>query len=78
MNATTAEAAAIAALVAAAVVVIARFEIFCLRELAQANDSDLRYLTRRAWAAAIILMIPLGGIAYLYCGRPRGRSGWIN
>jgi hypothetical protein len=71
MNATTAQAAVLAVLIIAAVVVIARFELFCLRELAQANDADLQYLTRPAWAAAIILMIPLGGIAFLYYGRPQ-------
>jgi hypothetical protein len=71
MNATAAQGAVIAVLVIAAVVVIARFEVFCLRELARAGDADLQYLTRRAWAAAIILLIPLGGVAFLYCGRPR-------
>jgi hypothetical protein len=71
MNATAAQGAVIAVLVIAAVVVIARFEVFCLRELARAVDADLQYLTRRAWAAAIILLIPLGGVAFLYCGRPR-------
>jgi hypothetical protein len=71
MNATTAQAAVIAALIIAAVVVIARFEVFCLRELARASDADVRYLTRGAWVAAIILIVPLGGIASLYCGRPQ-------
>ena len=43
--------------------------MFCLGELAQVSDAELQYLTRPAWAASIILMIPLGGIAFLYCGR---------
>ncbi len=42
-----------------------------LRELAQVSDTDLQYLTRRGWAAAIILMIPLGGIASSFHARPR-------
>jgi hypothetical protein len=71
MYATAAQGAVIAVIVIAAVVVLARFEVFCLRELARAGDAGLLYLTRRAWAAAIILMIPLGGIAFLYYGRRR-------
>lgn len=66
-----AEAAAVAVLVIAAVVVIARFEVLCLRELDQTADTQLQYLTRPAWAAVIILTIPLGGIAYLCFGRIR-------
>jgi len=71
MYARAAQGAVIAVIVIAAVVVIARFEVFCLRELTRASDADLQYLTRRAWAVAIILMIPLGGIAFLYYGRPQ-------
>lgn len=71
MSVSTAQAAVIAALVVVAVIMIARFETLCLLELAQVDDADLQYLTRQAWFAAIILMIPLGGIAFLYCGRPQ-------
>jgi len=71
MNVTTAQAAVIAAIVIAAVVAIGRFEVFCLRELAQVSDADLQYLTRRGWAAAIILIIPVGGIAFLFLARPQ-------
>jgi len=69
MNATAARVAVIAVIVLVAILAAARFELFCLRELARASDADLLYLTRPAWVAAIILMIPLGGIAFLYCGR---------
>ena len=71
MNATAVQGVVIAVVVLAAGVAISRFEVFCLRELAQVGDAELQYLTRRAWAAAIILMIPLGGIAFLYYGRLR-------
>ena len=69
MNPTAAQTVIIAVIMIAAVVIIARFELLCLRELARSSDADLLYLTRAAWAAAIILMIPLGGIAFLYRGR---------
>jgi uncharacterized membrane protein YoaK (UPF0700 family) len=67
----SAQGVVIAVIAIAAVVVIARFEVFCLRELTRASDADLQYLTRRTWAVAIILVVPLGGIAFLYCGRPQ-------
>lgn len=57
--------------VAVAAVVIGRFELLCLRDLSEASDADLQYLTRSAWFAAILLAIPIGGIAYLACGRAR-------
>lgn len=50
---------------------IARFEMYCLADLARAGDWELQYLTRPAWAAVILLMIPVGGILYLLYGRPR-------
>jgi hypothetical protein len=58
-------------LAAAAVIVIARFELLCLRELAGTSEVELRFLTRAGWTALIIVAIPLGGIAYLYLGRTR-------
>lgn len=70
----TADTLAIAAIVAvavAAVIVIARFESMCLRELATMSDVELRYLTRAGWTAVIIVVIPLGGIAFLYLERAR-------
>lgn len=70
---TIAETLAIAAVVAVAVAVIvtARFELLCLRELAGTSDLELQYLTRAGRTAAIIIVIPIGGIAYLYFGRTR-------
>lgn len=67
----TANTLVIAAVVAVAVIVIARFELMCLRELAGTSDVELRYLTRAGWTSVIIVAIPLGGIAYLCLGRTR-------
>ena len=61
----------IAAVVVAAIVAIARFELLCLHDLNETADTELRYLTRSGWLAAIVLVIPIGGIAYLYIGRNR-------
>ncbi len=65
----TARILVIAAIAAAAIVTIVRFEVLCLRDLADTPDADLRYLTRTGWLTAIVLAIPIGGIAYLYNGR---------
>lgn len=58
------------ALAAFAVVAIFRFELFCLRDLAQRGDLELRYLSRAGWLVVIAVVIPLGGICYLCYGRP--------
>lgn len=67
----TTQLALIAAIAALGITVVARFDLLCLRDLASTADADLRYLTRTGWAAAIILAIPMGGIAYLSYGRSR-------
>jgi hypothetical protein len=50
---------------------IVRFERFCLKDLAQAGDEELLYLSRLGWIVVIAFSIPIGGILYLYYGRPR-------
>jgi hypothetical protein len=42
------------------------FEIYCLVDLMR---SQVRYLPSWAWALVIVLVNPLGGIAYLLAGR---------
>jgi hypothetical protein len=54
-----------------AVALIARFETFCLRDLANTPDARLQVLTRTGWFVAIVVAIPIGGIAYLCSGRRR-------
>lgn len=56
---------------AVVIVVVVRFELFCLRDLAETRDEQLRFLTRRGWFAVIILSIPLGGLVYLSAGKWR-------
>jgi hypothetical protein len=69
--AVTAQLAVIAAFVIAALIMVVRFEMFCLRDLAQTVDADLQHLTRQGWIVLIVLAIPLGGMVYLYGGKAR-------
>ena len=59
----------VSAALAVLIVAVVRFEWICLSALAQADDRDLKFLTRPGWIAVILVMIPLGGIAFLYAGR---------
>jgi hypothetical protein len=61
----------IALAIALGLVTVARFEWFCLKDLAQTSDEELRYLSRTGWIVVIAFSIPIGGILYLYYGRPR-------
>ena len=69
MTTTSLPIGAVALLPLLVIPVVVRFELFCLRDLEQTPDRDLQYLTREAWTVAILLLIPLGGIAYLTRGR---------
>lgn len=58
-----------AALIPISVVVLA-FDIFCLVDLARAEE--VRYLPKWAWVIIIVVVSsPLGGIGYLIFGRKR-------
>jgi hypothetical protein len=51
-----------------AIVGVLRFEMFCLDDILHAGY--VRGLTRPAWIVLCVLMIPIGGILYLFYGRP--------
>jgi hypothetical protein len=52
---------------AAAVLLAAAWEVFCLRDLARADH--VRYLPKWAWAIVCLISIPWGGLAYVIFGR---------
>ena len=51
------------------VLVVVRFEMHCLSDLARTPDYRLRILTRQGWLICILFCIPLGGVFYLQYGR---------
>lgn len=60
---------ALLGLIAIGALLIVRFEVLCLRDVAHRSDWELRYLTRTGWFIVIAFVIPLGGICYLWYGR---------
>jgi hypothetical protein len=65
----TLQPAAAAALVVVGLVVVVRFEVFCLDDLAVTPDVELQLFTRTGWLALIVFIIPVGGILYLSRGK---------
>ena len=57
--------AALVLLLALALVIC--WEVFCLADLARADQ--VRFLPKWAWAVACLIQIPLGGVLYLFLGR---------
>ncbi len=54
-------------LVFAAPIVLA---VFCLVQLVQSDEHEVRHLPRLAWGAVIVLLPVLGPVAWLVAGRP--------
>ena len=52
-----------------AIVGVLRFEMYCLDDILHAEY--VRGLTRSAWIVLCLLLIPIGGILYLFYGRPQ-------
>jgi hypothetical protein len=51
------------------IIVALRFDLYCLKDLAQAEV--VLYFPPRIWTYIIVLSTPLGGITYLMLGKPR-------
>ncbi len=47
-----------------------RFDVYCLKDLAEADV--VYFFSRGVWAGIIIFATPLGGMTYLTVGRSRG------
>lgn len=59
--------ALVVVVVVVAIFVVVRFELFCLKDIAEAEN--VRYLSKPTWAVICVLSIPIGGILYLLYGR---------
>jgi hypothetical protein len=67
----TSEYLLVALIVAAAVVVYARYVSTVIRDINATPDSELQHLTRAGWIAVCVALIPIGGLIYLVYGRRR-------
>jgi hypothetical protein len=47
-------------------------DIFCVIDLIQSRDDEVRNLPKIAWLLLILLFPPIGSIAWLAAGRPQG------
>jgi hypothetical protein len=65
----TVEVLLVLGLAAALVAPVYRFVMFCLADLAASRE--VRYLPRETWRLLIMVVIPIGGLLYLACGKPR-------
>ena len=57
------------ATIAVLLVAMVWFDLYCLRDIAQARN--VRYLTPQAWGLLVIITFPVGGILYLRYGKVR-------
>lgn len=71
MNLVDAPELVTAAVAVAVVVLVIRFQIICLEDIAQAEEWEVRYFSKQVWTFIIFFWIPLGGILYMMVGRER-------
>ena len=67
----TPEYLVVALLVAGAVVAYLRYVSMLVKDINATPDAELQYLSRSGWIALCILMVPIGALIYLACGRRR-------
>ncbi len=52
-------------------IVLLGFLLFCLLDVITTDGSQVRHLPKVAWIILVVLINPIGGIAWLFAGRPR-------
>ncbi len=52
-------------------IVIAAFTLYTLVACARTEESYIRSLPKWGWILAIILLVPIGSVAYWIAGRPK-------
>jgi hypothetical protein len=51
-------------------------DVFCVIDIIQSRDDDVRNLPKIAWLLLVLIFPPIGAIAWLAAGRPQGaRAG---
>ena len=50
-------------------------DVFCVIDLIQTREDEVRNLPKVAWLLLILLFPPIGSIAWLAAGRPQGGLG---
>ena len=47
------------------------FLLFCLLDVITSDPGDIRHLPKIGWLLLVVLLNPIGGVAWLIAGRPR-------
>ena len=56
-------------------VILVGFLLFCLLDVITTDGSEVRHLPKIAWILMVVLINPVGGIAWLLVGRPQADTG---
>lgn len=52
-------------------VLLLGFMLFCLLDVITTDGSEVRHLPKVAWILLVVLISPVGGLAWLLAGRPQ-------
>ena len=50
--------------------------IYCIFEVIASDASSVRNLPKLAWLVIVVLLGPIGALAWLFLGRPRGEGAY--
>ncbi|MFP5310710.1 MAG: PLD nuclease N-terminal domain-containing protein [Actinomycetes bacterium] len=51
------------------------FWLYCLLDVVTSDPDDVRLLPKRIWLVVVALLVPIGGLLWLFLGRPQGDGG---
>jgi hypothetical protein len=57
------------------VLLLLALDVFCVIDLVQTREGEVRNLPKIAWLLLILLFPPIGSIAWLVAGRPQPAAG---
>ena len=58
-----------------AVIALLAFTVYCVTDVVRTDGDKVRRLPKAGWVLLALVFTPLGGIAWLLAGRPKGLSG---